>query len=233
MTEPKPDTLNHTKTADGVQIALLKPPLYRRSRSDLAKAICFSLVFFLVMVSAPVAMTVFTGNPHVTVLFPVVGCFTALMVLSSEVNWERESAVLEIAMGFLTFFRSGSDVPKQWPLGEVRSVRAWYLGLLWELQIELKSGEIVRVLKGRSRRELQLAASLLRSVLAGPAPAARPVEAPALTSSGGECQVCGAGMNDHVVYCAKCRTPHHEECWVYNGACSTYGCREIRSTRTA
>jgi hypothetical protein len=39
-------------------------------------------------------------------------------------------------------------------------------------------------------------------------------------------------MESRVVYCGKCRTPHHEECWSYVGQCSTYGCREIRFTRT-
>lgn len=47
---------------------------------------------------------------------------------------------------------------------------------------------------------------------------------------GGQCQVCGTEMKSGVVYCARCRTPHHGECWTYMGSCSTYGCRETRST---
>jgi len=43
--------------------------------------------------------------------------------------------------------------------------------------------------------------------------------------------VCGEKMESRVIFCAKCRTPHHEECWSYVGQCSTFGCREIRFTR--
>jgi hypothetical protein len=224
VTEPKPDTLNYTKTADGVQITLLKPPIYRRSRGDLVKAIAISTAFSTILIAAPILMTVFTGTPHVAIMFPVFGLFIAATILYQEVQWNRETAVLDLAEGFLTFVRSGSDISKQWAVREVRTVRAWYLGLLWEL---------VHVLKGRSRRELQLAAALLRDALKlRPAPPKAP-EIEFVSISGGECQICGANMTDHVVFCSKCRTPHHEECWSYNGACSTYGCREIRYTRTA
>jgi len=40
----------------------------------------------------------------------------------------------------------------------------------------------------------------------------------------GICQVCGTEMRSEVMHCGRCRTPHHEECWVYAGGCSTYGC---------
>jgi hypothetical protein len=222
VTEPKPDTLNYTKTADGVQIALLKPPIYRHSKGELVKAI-----------AAPILFTVFTGTPHIAIMFPVFGLFIAATILYQEVQWDRETAVLDLAKGFLTFVRSGSGISKQWAVGDVRTVRAWYLGLLWELQIELKSGEIVHVLKGRSRRELQLASALLRDALGKRPTAPKAPDIQYVPIVGGECQICGAAMTDHVVYCSKCRTPHHEECWSYNGACSTYACREIRYTRTA
>ncbi len=42
----------------------------------------------------------------------------------------------------------------------------------------------------------------------------------------GQCQVCGTEMSVAVVECAKCRTPHHEECWRYLGMCSTFACKE-------
>ena len=38
------------------------------------------------------------------------------------------------------------------------------------------------------------------------------------------CQICGDPLDDKVVFCKSCKTPHHMECWQYNGACSTYGC---------
>jgi hypothetical protein len=39
------------------------------------------------------------------------------------------------------------------------------------------------------------------------------------------CQVCGdkIGPSD-IVYCRSCQTPHHQDCWNYFGACSTFGC---------
>jgi len=40
------------------------------------------------------------------------------------------------------------------------------------------------------------------------------------------CGVCQELCETQVVYCRRCRTPHHLECWTYNGACSVYGCRE-------
>lgn len=45
------------------------------------------------------------------------------------------------------------------------------------------------------------------------------------------CQVCGAAIPKEVrVYCRRCRTPHHKDCWEFNGQCSTYACGENRST---
>lgn len=42
------------------------------------------------------------------------------------------------------------------------------------------------------------------------------------------CQICGEEIVEDLVFCRRCKTPHHLECWQYNGACSTYGCREER-----
>lgn len=44
----------------------------------------------------------------------------------------------------------------------------------------------------------------------------------------GLCPVCAAPMKDGIVLCNKCRTPHHEECWLYVGQCSTYACKGKR-----
>jgi hypothetical protein len=46
------------------------------------------------------------------------------------------------------------------------------------------------------------------------------------TSSVGQCQICGAGLEGVLVRCARCATPHHADCWEYTGTCSTYGCGE-------
>jgi hypothetical protein len=44
------------------------------------------------------------------------------------------------------------------------------------------------------------------------------------------CQVCGAPVPaDLRVYCRRCRTPHHRDCWEFNGQCSTYACGEKRN----
>lgn len=47
----------------------------------------------------------------------------------------------------------------------------------------------------------------------------------------GQCQVCGGGMEEGVVLCSDCRTPHHRECWSYAGGCSTYACGGRRAVR--
>jgi hypothetical protein len=48
------------------------------------------------------------------------------------------------------------------------------------------------------------------------------------------CQVCGEGpatdgSAGEIVVCRRCKSPHHKDCWTYNGACSTYGCGETQS----
>jgi hypothetical protein len=44
-------------------------------------------------------------------------------------------------------------------------------------------------------------------------------------SEGSQCEICGTGLAAGlVVRCARCRTPHHRECWEFNGVCSTFAC---------
>lgn len=38
------------------------------------------------------------------------------------------------------------------------------------------------------------------------------------------CQVCGDDITLDAVFCRSCKTPHHRDCWLYYGSCSTYGC---------
>jgi hypothetical protein len=40
------------------------------------------------------------------------------------------------------------------------------------------------------------------------------------------CQICGETIVTDMVFCRRCKTPHHGECWDYTGVCSVYGCRE-------
>jgi hypothetical protein len=41
-----------------------------------------------------------------------------------------------------------------------------------------------------------------------------------------QCQVCGEVIVTDMVFCRRCKTPHHQECWEYTGVCTVYGCKE-------
>lgn len=41
-----------------------------------------------------------------------------------------------------------------------------------------------------------------------------------------KCPICGDQIVDDLVFCSRCKTPHHRECWNYNGKCATYACGE-------
>ncbi len=44
------------------------------------------------------------------------------------------------------------------------------------------------------------------------------------------CQICGGTLVEGaLVRCAKCSTPHHRDCWEFNGRCSTFACGESRA----
>lgn len=45
---------------------------------------------------------------------------------------------------------------------------------------------------------------------------------------GARCGVCGEEAAARRVLCAKCATPHHSECWEYQGGCSIFGCGSTR-----
>ena len=41
------------------------------------------------------------------------------------------------------------------------------------------------------------------------------------------CPICGTPLSEgQVVSCVKCTTPHHDECWEFNGRCSMFACGE-------
>ncbi len=42
------------------------------------------------------------------------------------------------------------------------------------------------------------------------------------------CQVCGDDITTDMVFCRRCKTPHHLECWQYYGQCAIYGCPETK-----
>lgn len=42
------------------------------------------------------------------------------------------------------------------------------------------------------------------------------------------CRVCGERIMLDRIECRRCETPHHKDCWDYNGRCATYACGETR-----
>jgi hypothetical protein len=123
----------------------------------------------------------------------------------------------------------------EWRSEEVRSIRGGFSGTTindapqMDLLVSLGDGKEFSWFKGRDRAELEWVASTVwRTFQREPGIAEVQIQ-----SAIGICQICGSEMPSQVVFCARCRTPHHEECWRYTGQCSTYGCREIRFTREA
>ena len=41
---------------------------------------------------------------------------------------------------------------------------------------------------------------------------------------GSTCQYCGTAIEGPVIFCSNCDTPHHKECFLDNGRCTTYAC---------
>lgn len=46
-----------------------------------------------------------------------------------------------------------------------------------------------------------------------------------LESGAATCPVCCESIRQTAVQCARCRTPHHRECWDYAGTCAMYACQ--------
>jgi len=230
MTDPKPETLDFRRTPDGVEITLLKPPLLKGGRKRFTIACLVSLGILIVATLPCVVLSLYGDGPSVTVVFPLVALMVGAGIIATEFDWDRQTGMMTVTDGFLKILLDPMGPQRQWPVKNVANVSAWVYDNVWELKVELKEGKPFLCFKGRHRIELQFCAGLLRAALAPPRPA--PVEL-VVQVAGGVCQICGSAMDERIVYCAKCRTPHHEECWMYNGACSTYGCREIRTTRTA
>jgi hypothetical protein len=42
------------------------------------------------------------------------------------------------------------------------------------------------------------------------------------------CQICGEEITGDLVFCRRCKTPHHRDCWLYAGRCSVFGCGETQ-----
>jgi len=141
------------------------------------------------------------------------------------------TAKVWIEQGIVSVQENRAKDVQQFGVADVEFVQTYRLGRLTELQFLLRDKPKVRLLAGRPAPELEWAARFLRVAIKGRTPI--PENAPMMVDAAeGDCQVCLEKMNSRVVYCAKCRTPAHEECWSYIGTCSTYGCREIRFERS-
>lgn len=108
---------------------------------------------------------------------------------------------------------------RSWPAEDLAAV--WLEGCRsedidnWTCRVRFKDGTVHALLSG-GESDMRRLCDALRN---------RPREKSRVI---GTCRVCGTGMSRRLVSCARCRTPHHAECWTYVGMCSTYGCREIR-----
>lgn len=43
-----------------------------------------------------------------------------------------------------------------------------------------------------------------------------------------KCPICSEEINQDMVVCKRCKTPHCLDCWDYNGQCATFACSETR-----
>jgi hypothetical protein len=156
----------------------------------------------------------------------------AILVASGWRMWVlQRSAVVQMMDGIVTIVQNQGREPQQFGMNEVEFVQTFRVGRHTELQFLLRNSKPkVRLLEGRPATELEWAARFLRVAIKG-RPAVPETATMKVDAAVGECQVCLEKMESRVVYCAKCRTPAHEECWSYIGMCSTYGCREIRFER--
>ncbi|MBI4861620.1 MAG: hypothetical protein HY815_15365 [Candidatus Riflebacteria bacterium] len=78
-------------------------------------------------------------------------------------------------------------------------------------------------------RRLQEAVGAVAKVLLDHVSAAeteRAAQAPPLELEAGtaSCLVCGQSLGQQFVVCRRCDTPHHRDCWNYNGSCALYAC---------
>jgi hypothetical protein len=236
-----PANVTLSRFPDGFEITLLPPPRLKYPLKQLLGNLLGAFVF-MIFGGAIVGFLLAIGKADDGCIVGGAICFgggmlaLSILMIVGHFDWTRETAVLEARGGLLTLVRSGGRTPKQLSMADIASVRTSPLddeSFKYGLQFILKNRDTFTTLEGRRRIELDWVAGLLRAALALPRRAAPVAAAPLVYTAGGECQICGWAMERRVVLCVKCRTPHHEECWTWNGACSTYGCREIRFTRTA
>lgn len=50
------------------------------------------------------------------------------------------------------------------------------------------------------------------------------VEVKRFSPTEGVCRVCGEALGATPVFCSRCKTAHHRDCWEYFGSCSIFAC---------
>ncbi len=152
-----------------------------------------------------------------------------LLVVFGRILILNRTTLVRIRNGRVRILQNQARGTYEFPAEEVEFIQTFRGSGDTELQFLLRGKTKLRLFGGRPADELEWAARFLRVALKARSDEAAPLK---VDAQAGDCQVCGERMESRVVFCAKCRTPHHEECWSYVGTCSTYGCREIRFTRT-
>lgn len=210
---------------DGVELAFLPLVDFKRRWWKLLADALLGVAMILILMT--VLMRFFPASVPAWITRAAVGIW--LIVIVFRLRAFNRSTVIQVLDGFVTVVQNQGRGNHQFPVKEVEFVQTFRASDVTELQFLLKGKPKVRLLQDRPAEELEWAARFLRVAIKGRPPEA---EAPMkMATAEGECQVCGEKMESRVVFCAKCRTPHHEECWSYVGQCSTFACREIRFTR--
>jgi hypothetical protein len=191
-------------------------------QSWLSPLVFLGLVLYTMVLGSLIGVLAERGREHLPAVGSVVGLIWAGGVLAGV-------HVLRLCRRVTVFESSGTTlrVIHRDFLG--RRVREWLRADVWgfevaegRLQFRLANGKRPTVLAGRDGPTLEWIAGILRRG----APK-RDVEVLSTATSQGICQVCATSVTERAVWCRRCRTPHHMECWIYTGMCSTYGCREI------
>jgi hypothetical protein len=157
----------------------------------------------------------------------------AILGLTGRRIWVlRRWAVVQILDGIVSVRQTRDKEPVQFGVSEVEFVQTFRRGSRTELQFLLRDKPKFCLLDGRPPQELEWASRFLRVAIKGRTPVPETATL-AVDAAKGACPVCLEKMDGRVVYCSRCRTPLHEECWSYLGMCATYGCREIRFQRSS
>ncbi len=161
------------------------------------------------------------SRPSTVALVPSLAGLTEV-----ELNWGQQFARWEVAAADYEETRHLMNDAVRLALD-----RVWLHPLPGDTAVSLLPGWIVvrKVWNAPRAADLaqfvELACGLNDQVqLAGAAGIEFVVSDAAQTIEGALCCVCCEQLAEGVVFCVRCKTPHHRECWEYSGGCSTYGC---------